>query len=239
MISYLRLMFAEPIKYRRSAVIWLALGVPSLFNALMFLTNLFGRDRLLRPGATYWTALGDSFGIVWTVFVLPIGALILAALACNQVQADGMWRAILLQPVRRSSAYLAHLTGVLLVILAGSLVISLGMLLTGLVLFAEPVNWSVVLIPVGGWLAMLPGVAIQVYLGTRLRSIAVPLAAGMGGYVAGLVGRQLGLGLAFPWIYPLMAQTGDMPALILPLSAALFAGLALLGMAAFRKMDTF
>ncbi len=240
MKSYFRLLWAEPVKYRRSAVIWLALGVPALYVFLMFVTNLFGGGDMVNGGGSRWASLENSFGNVWMVFVLPIGSMILAALACHQVQSDGMWRAILLQPVGRGSAYLAHLTGVVLIILSGSLVISAGMLLTGLLLFGEPVDWQVALGAVAtGWVSMLPAVAFQVYLGSRTRSIAVSLAVGMGGFVAGLVGMQLGIGYVFPWVYPVLAGVGNIQAFVVPVSAVMFAGLALFGMFAFRRMDTF
>lgn len=241
MVSYLRLMSAEPLKYRRSAVKGLVLGVPALFSALTFLGSLISGNRAMGgEGANIdagWNVLGHSFSGVWLAFVVPLGVIILAALACHQMQSEGMWRAALMQPVERGSVYLAHLSGVALWVLGGTLIFSAGLLFTGLVVFGGPVHWDVVLgLPLAGWITSLPMLAVQIWLGTRIRNIAIPMAVGMGGYVCGLVGNALHIGYAFPWIYPTLIM--QLNTMILFASAGIAVVLSALGAWSFVKTDT-
>jgi hypothetical protein len=148
-----------------------------------------------------------------------------------------MWRATLLQPVERGSVYLSHLSGVALLGLLGSLIYAAGLLVTGIVFIHEPIDWQVVFgMPLGGLIAALPTLAIQVWLGARIRNIAIPMAIGMGGFIGGLVARQLGIGMIWPWSYTILYLHPS--ALILLLSTTVFLLLSVVGAIAFVKTDT-
>jgi hypothetical protein len=244
-MSIVRAVWAEPLKYKRSATRGLAFGVPLIYICLallaFFISFLLSHNtgqpiQIIHENETGWAAITRTFDQFWQLLIVPFGLTILGTLATNTMHANRMWPMVVVQPVSRAALYLAQVVGLMLVILVGMVIIGLGWLLIGLLFGFGPVDWKVVLLsPLVSWLGSFGVVAIQVWMGTRARNFAWPITIGTAGAVISMILNAAGVWMFGPWNYPFMAQT--MPLIAIPLSLVVGAVFTIIGMIDFSKQD--
>ncbi len=241
-MSLMRVLTAEPMKFRRSMVTYLTFGVPIIYLGLIVL--FLGYSILSHRGEhfymdteTPWQAAARMFDTPWIVLVVPFGVVILAALATQNMHANRMWSFVSTQPASRSALYLAQLIGVMGLVLLGMMFVGLGYLVIGLLFrFGVPVDWGLVLgRPLLAWTATFPILALQVWLGTRFSSFALPITIGVAGVVISIILRALGLWFISLWAFPYLVI--EQTAQILFLSLGLGLLFTLLGLIDFNRQE--
>ncbi|MFB6366674.1 ABC transporter permease [Paenibacillus elgii] len=171
-------------------------------------------------------------------FVMMLGTTLLASIVSSVEHDTRTWKQLLAMPVPRGLIYLSKAFWIILLQALTALLIIAGMTTIWLLYTSEPIPWDVMLKqPLYAFVALLPALAIQLWLSTRLANQALPLAVGIFGSIASLflARTELSFLKALPWAYPALSSpmipghlvwvmTGLVDgALILAVSTAFFA----------------
>ena len=211
---------AELRKLRNTLVVPVVLVVP-VAVLLILGANVATRDPTARlPGADPWRSLLDNFALwLWGHLALPLLVALVTALLAGIEHADNHWVRLFALPTPRWAVYAAKLITAALLLSVSSLVLALGIGLTGLALDAlsparglqPPVPWGEIISQVAAvHAASALLVAVQAWLALRWQSFSLACGVGIGGTVVGLLamftGRSLaggaGLGALLPWSMP-------------------------------------
>lgn len=244
---------AEILKAKNSLAVWLSLvGTAGIMLAFFFML-LFGTENFVPAADEHpW----EHFFMVYykgTAFMLlPLFAIIMAALVCFIEYRNSMWKHLLISTVSRSQLYLSkllftylliavsHLFFMLLLLLSGVL---LGMLRPALHLLQSPPDLSFLfklgfktLLSVGGMLAL------QFWISMRFRSFIVALGVGVIGFVlSSLLVEGWKYVIYLPYSYPLLylqdiylAKTISIVEIFSLIYCFIFVGL---GLTDFRQMN--
>ncbi|SFI60888.1 ABC transporter permease [Thermoflavimicrobium dichotomicum] len=224
-MQLLRAYSAEWLRAKRTPLLFLALGVPLIIS--IFSTP--------SPKHVNWDFLSNpSPG--WTFFILPIGIVILGLLSAQLYSSNHMWKSTLIQPISRSTIYFAHLLFLCSIVLLGFIVLMIGQIIIGKILGLKGSFsfFRVISSFFLSYLASLPMIALQVWLGMRYKGITVPLTAGLGGWIFSTALSNQLPSFAM-WHYPLFVTS--QPAIFLPISLGLAFILILVGLISFIRMD--
>ena len=233
---------AEVLKYRRTLTLLLALMGPILLALLLALAVALTPDLQALAPTQKWDWLENNIFNTWSVLVLPLGTAILAALATNLEHADNHLKHILTLPPTRPAVYMAKLTAVLGLVLAGSMVLGMSFVLVGLLVGGgSPIPWDKAFrTPLTAFVGALPLLVLGVWLGMCWRSFAVGLGVGLGGTVAGLLALRSSTYWPYvPWTYPTFAIQPNAEQADKALTLAVILGIVvmLMGLFDFKRRD--
>jgi hypothetical protein len=198
----LRVLRAELMKAQWKVLLPLVLAGPTLSAAL-------GGPGQLERGMDKWTAFFSMSAIRYGWLFYPLLAGVFAALLCRSEHLDGGWKQMLSLPVSRTSVYLAKyamLAGLLLA--ANVAFVAVFLAEAKLLRFAGPVPWAMFARSlVGGWLAVLPLAALQLWVSTRWRSFGAGLALNVCLTLPAIFAAQSEkFGPWYPWAQPVLAM---------------------------------
>lgn len=179
----MKVMRAELMKVR-----WLPiLGVVAVAPVLALLMR--GKPLNADGFKAYYMGVVVVYG--WIFY--PIVSGVLAALICRTEHLTGGWKQLLAQPVRRTHVYIAKY-----LVIAGLLALCQLLVLGGLVAVSTwggigDIEWRTAVLGLfGGWVAVLPLAALQLWASTRWRTFGGPLA--------------LNVALTFPAIFSVQSE---------------------------------
>jgi ABC-2 type transport system permease protein len=213
-IILIRATRAELRKLRNTLAVLVVVVVP-IAVLLMLGANIATRDPGARlPGADPWMALLDNFSLwLWGHLALPLLVALVTALLAHIEHTDNHWVRLFALPTPRWAIYAAKLITAMLLLSLSSLVLALGIGLTGLLLDAlnparglhPPVPWGEIgsqVIAVDAASALL--ISLQAWLALRWQNFSVACGVGIGGTVVGLVATFSTRGSAglLPWNMP-------------------------------------
>lgn len=202
MKTFLNILAAERLKMSRSRL-WLVLLVSPVLSALIGLTMN------LPDGAEAWPALLGGMSMLHGLLFLPIMAGLIASFICRYEHTGGGWKQLLVLPVSRPAVYMAKFT-VVISLLAGTQLLFLIMLLIasqvqGLV---WPIPWSMIAVSlIGGLVACLPLIALQLGVSLAWSSFAAPLAVNVSLTIPSLlIVYSDKIAPFYPWTQPVLAM---------------------------------
>lgn len=201
MTTFLSLCASERLKMSRS-YIWLLILISPMFVFLLALTTDISKPM---P----WIDLFVQSTTLHGIFMLPILSGLLPAFICRYEHTGGGWKQLLSLPVARSQVYFSKFT-IVLTLLALSQLLILGALLSAAFILSigEPIPWGQLLGSlVGGWLACLPLVALQLGVSLIWSSFAAPLAINVALTIPNiLIANSAQFGPFYPWAQPVLAM---------------------------------
>ncbi|WP_019909994.1 ABC transporter permease [Paenibacillus sp. HW567] len=147
---------------------------------------------------TFYLHMSSFHGL----FLYPLYTGVLASLLCRYEHMNGGWKQLYCLPVRRSRLYFAKL-GTLMLLLGWIQLLFAGtyLLAGGLLQLGNDLDFAELLIgTAGGWLAILPFAALQLWVSTRLRSFVSSLILSASIVIANIVltGLHASIGAWFP-----------------------------------------
>jgi len=163
-------------------------------------------------GAAAWkTAYG--FAVVryaWLFYPLLAG--VLAALICRPDHRSGGWKQLLVLPVSRTNVYLAKYLVLAAMLAVANLLFGGVFVVAGLVDHLGPVGipwaqmgWSLL----GGWVAVLPLAAVQLWVSSRWKSFGAALALNVCFTLPAIFAAQSHeIAPWYPWAQPVLAMSG-------------------------------
>ncbi|MUG87221.1 hypothetical protein GNP92_12830 [Paenibacillus timonensis] len=204
MRTFLNVLAAERLKMARSRVWLVLLASPALSALIGVLVDLpDGLD------ASAWPLLISGMSMLHGLLFLPIMSGLFPSFLCRYEHTGGGWKQLLVLPVSRSAVYMAKFTVVL-----GLLAISQVLFLAALLIVAQvqgisgPVPWGMIATSLlGGLIACLPLVALQMGVSLVWTSFAAPLAVNVSLTIPNLlIINSAKIGPYYPWAQPLLAM---------------------------------
>ncbi|MBW4839881.1 MAG: ABC transporter permease [Paenibacillaceae bacterium] len=204
MRTFLNVLAAERLKMARSRVWLVLLASPALSALIGVLVDLpDGLD------ASAWPLLISGMSMLHGLLFLPIMSGLFPSFLCRYEHTGGGWKQLLVLPVSRSAVYMAKFTVVL-----GLLAISQLLFLAALLIVAQvqgisgPLPWGMIATSLlGGLIACLPLVALQMGVSLVWTSFAAPLAVNVSLTIPNLlIINSSKIGPYYPWAQPLLAM---------------------------------
>lgn len=244
---------AEILKAKNSLALWLSLvGTAGIMLAFFFML-LFGTENFVpAPDAHPWRHFFMIYYEGTAFMLLPLFAIIIAALVCYIEYRNGMWKHLLISTVARSTLYLSKLLFTYLLIAVSHLFFIILLLLSAVLLgmlrpelrllqispdlpFLLKLAYKT-LLSIGGMLAL------QFWISMRFRSFIVALGVGVIGFVlSGLLVEGWEYVIYLPYSYPLLYLQESYLEKILSIaeiySMVYFLIFGGLGLADFQKMN--
>ncbi|RAL24397.1 ABC transporter permease [Thermoflavimicrobium daqui] len=224
-MDLLRGFSAEWLRAKRTSIFYLAMIVP-IFSVLTTVPS---------PKKFNWATYSFP-NASWVVFILPIGIMILSLMSSQLYTNNHMWKNTLVQPISRSTFYLAHTLYLCSIVLIGYLIVMIGQMITGHIIGLSgdfsPMQF------IGHFLlsyfACLHLIFLQVWLGARFSGVVAPLMVGLGGWIlSGVVSRDLPYLSA--WLYPMMIVNEPVTFSIICLGLSILT--LTIGFYSFTRMD--
>lgn len=236
-------LWSEVLKYRRSAALYVAMGLP-LFVVIVITTGfIMQRDMYEMRGNYTWFWFEQSCRAMWGLFVVSMLATLVAALTAHMETGNHNWKLILAQPVERIWVYTAKLFVCLGLLLLSALCGAVATWIAGQ-LIGLPGDRSLGLITANNLVAVpaaLPVLGLQLWLSFRSRSFFLPLGIALAGNFVGLVAFEHEVGQYLPWSFPitLLGANGQQALDLRYLGVACLIGLALCiaGAVDFRRKE--
>lgn len=205
MSAFLRMLSAETLKMSKSGI-WLIILASPLLSLLIGATISVPDGA---GGTAIWALMLGAMVTLHGLLFLPIMAGLFSAFICRYEHTGGGWKQLLVLPVTRTSVYLAKFT-----VVAGLLALSQLCFLTALLGAAKfqalpgPVPWGLLLQSVlGGWIACLPLIALQLGVSLSWTSFAAPLALNVSLTIPNmLIVNSATYAPFYPWAQPVLAM---------------------------------
>ncbi|WP_110929824.1 ABC transporter permease [Paenibacillus bouchesdurhonensis] len=202
MRNFLRILSAESLKMSRSGI-WLIILASPLLSLLV------GALVSVPAGADPWPIMLGAMVMLHGMLFLPIMAGLFAAFVCRYEHTGGGWKQLLVLPVSRTGVYFAKFA-----VVAGLLALSQFFFLLALIgaakfhAFPGAMPWGLFLQSIlGGWIACLPLVALQLGVSLNWASFAAPLALNVSLTIPNmLIVNSATYGPFYPWAQPLLAM---------------------------------
>lgn len=198
-------IFITEWKKLRTSSIWIPVLVAPV------LTFLMGVMISRRGGNMHsWLSIYSATTFVYAILFLPMLVGILASLCCRSEHLSGGWKQYLALPVNRSSVYIIKLVYVLLFLAFAQILVLMGILLNGFMLFhiQSAIPWGEFTKDfIGGWIAAIPLAALQLWVATWWKSFGAPFALNIILTIPGVaVAHSHTYGPIYPWTQPMLAM---------------------------------
>lgn len=166
------LLRAELFKLRKS-------GVAAVVVAAPFLVFL---SALMRPAFTdnaevnEWLLSAMMAALSYGLLILPMSTALLAGMVCRFEHQAGGWKQLFGLPVARGQVYAAKFGVLALTVMVMQVLFLVGLYAAGLLAgITDPFPWVIIWkSALGGWVATLPLLALQLWLALLWRSFAAP-----------------------------------------------------------------
>lgn len=206
-----KLFQSEFLKLRKSAI-WLLIFVSPILSLLLGLGEL---SEMTDFEQHQWTATLGIMAVSHAILFLPLLTGVFSSFICRYEHVGGGWKQLLTMPVSRKNVYLVKVLIVSFLIGLTQLLFVSGLFLIGwLKGFSMDIPWDVIGTSVlGGWLACLPLIALQMFVSVAWSSFAAPLAVNVIFTIPNmLIVNSEKFGPYYPWAQPfllMMPSTGE------------------------------
>ncbi len=223
-----RLLITETIKLKRSLILLLVLGIPSMMFVMQLVLLLNAKN------APEWPMFVMGGGAIWAYFLLPMTATALTALLAQIEHGPAGWSHVLALPypkwmVFAAKAILAIALMALISVLLWFALLGSGLLFGAMVpekqLIGEVPALLLANLLTKMWFAGILVIAIQFTVAMAFRSFAVPVVVGIGGTFVALVATSAKAGIYFPWLLPTNILASDPSRALQATSTGLVGGL--------------
>lgn len=197
----LSILQSEWFKFRHSKILFIILTVP-LIGIFLGLTNGLSDDRV---NEWYLSLLTMNF--TYGLLFLPLLTGVLASVICRYEHQAGGWKQLLALPVTRGKVFAAKYVLLILLVLVIQLLFFASLYLVGIMQgFTDPFPMQIVWKSlVGGWVATLPLVALQLWMSIMFKSFAAPFAVNVILTLPTiLVVNSERFGSFYPWAQPFL-----------------------------------
>ena len=210
MISILQ---SEWFKFRHSKIMFIIFTVP-IIGIFLGLTSRFSNEDM---EINEWYLSLLSMNLTYALLFLPLITGVLASAICRYEHQAGGWKQLLALPVTRGRVFTAKYLLLMLLVLVIQILFFAALYIVGMIKgFTDPFPMGIVWkCLVGGWVATLPLVALQLWMSILFKSFAAPFAVNVILTLPTiLVVNSERLGFFYPWAQPFLmmyigGETGD------------------------------
>jgi lantibiotic transport system permease protein len=168
------LLQSEWFKLRKSTIIYILLAGP----LVGLLIGLIGNTSIFPDEVNQWTGTLLMMNLTYALLFLPLITGVLAATVCRYEHQAGGWKQLLSLPVTRGKVFVSKYMLLMVLILAIQMLYLGSLLVVGLIhgytdAFPMEIVWKSI---IGGWVATLPLVALQLWMSLLFKSFAASFA---------------------------------------------------------------
>ena len=200
---------SEFLKLRKSSI-WMLIFVSPILSLLIGFAEL---SEMPDIGQQQWTATLGVMTISHAILFLPLLTGIFSSFICRYEHAGGGWKQLLSLPVSRKNVYLAKFLIVSFLIAFTQILFVLGLFLIGWIKgYPADIPWGTISTSViGGWVACLPLIALQMFVSVAWSSFAAPLAVNVIFTIPNmLIVQSEKFGPYYPWSQPFLMMMPDL-----------------------------
>lgn len=204
-----KLFRSEFLKLRKSSI-WLLIFVSPILSLLL---GFAGLSEMPDIGQQQWTAALGMMTISHAILFLPLLTGIFSSFICRYEHAGFGWKQLLSLPVSRKNVYLAKFMIVSFLIAFTQILFVMGLFLIGWIKgYPADIPWSTISTSViGGWIACLPLIALQMFVSVAWSSFAAPLAINVIFTIPNmLIVQSEKFGPYYPWSQPFLMMMPDL-----------------------------
>ncbi|MDG5472314.1 ABC transporter permease [Jeotgalibacillus sp. ET6] len=206
----LALMQTEWFKLRKSKISFIILAGPFIAFLGGLTVDFTEADA---PGVEWYLILLAT-NLAYALLFLPLISGVLASTICRYEHQEGGWKQLLALPVTRGKVFLSKYLLLMAIVLVIQLLYLAALYSVGLIKgvtepFPLTIIWKSVL---GGWVATLPLVALQLWLSILFKSYAAPLTVNVVFTLPAVLAiNSERFGPYYPWAQPfsMMYISGD------------------------------
>ncbi|MBK3497328.1 ABC transporter permease [Viridibacillus sp. YIM B01967] len=201
-----KLFHSEFLKLRKSSI-WLLIFVSPILSLLLGLSELNKFPDLERE---QWISALGIMTISHAVLFLPLLTGVFSGFICRYEHVGGGWKQLLSLPVSRCNVYFMKIIIVSLLIALTQLLFITGLFIVGYVNgYPTDIPWSVITTSVlGGWIACLPLISLQMFVSVAWSSFAAPFAVNVIFTIPNiLIINSEKFSPFYPWLQPFLLMT--------------------------------
>jgi len=197
------LLQAEWFKLRKSKMVPIILAGPMMGLFIGLSANL--EDNMQGIEINEWYISLFSMNLTYALLFLPLISGVFTSLICRYEHQSGGWKQLLALPVTRGKVFVAKYILIMLLVLAMQIlylgsVFAVGMVKGYTDSFPMEIVWKSI---VGGWVATLPLVALQLWMSIMFKSFAAPFAVNViFTFPSILAVNSERIGPYYPWAQP-------------------------------------
>lgn len=204
-----RVVQSEWMKMRKSSIWFPVVLTPLLAIAIGFMAASHG-PLLHRMNANPWNSYYFIVVAAYSLLMLPLLTGVLCSLMCRFEHLSGGWKQILSFPIPRSTIYIVKFFYVLVFVALAQVLMMFGVVATGVSVLhiSTEAPWSVLFRSIlGGWLACIPLIALQLWVSTWWKSFGAPFAVNVILTIPAVaVAHSSRFGPVYPWAQPMLAM---------------------------------
>lgn len=199
MKTFNRVLQSEWLKLRKSNI-WLLIFVSPILAFFSGLVDL---------GYSDWGILLSQMVFIHAMLFLPLLTGVFSAFVCRYEHGDGGWKQLLALPMSRTHLYLAKFVIVVILLVLTQLIFFGGVFAAGQIQgLTQAVPWDMMLRSgIGGMVAVLPLIALQLTVSIAWSSFAAPMALNFVFTIPNmLIVNSADYGPWYPWAQPMLAM---------------------------------
>lgn len=198
-----KLFRSEFLKLRKSSI-WMLIFISPILSLLLGLADL---SEIPDVGKYQWTATLGMMTVSHAILFLPLLTGIFSSFICRYEHAGGGWKQLLSLPVTRTNVYIVKIFIVSFLIAATQILFLAGLFFIGWMKgYPADIPWGTISTSViGGWVACLPLIALQMFVSVAWSSFAAPLAVNVIFTIPNmLIVNSETFGPYYPWAQPFL-----------------------------------
>lgn len=217
MLMFIRVLFTECLKLKRTLAFWMVLVAPLVTVALEFLVSCKSARVSIHDGKDAWGFLARQTVQVWAILMMPLFVTLETSLLAGLENTGKNWKSLLALPAPRWTVYFSKLTVTIVLLWLAHAVLVAGTLANGMALHLMFPALRLGSMPLAPFVASMAtvsaaallGVAIQHWVSLRWNSYPVAMGFGMCAMTIGVFGANSpAIGPWFPWSLPVLAALG-------------------------------
>ncbi|MEQ6354776.1 ABC transporter permease [Lysinibacillus sp. M3] len=197
------ILSAEWFKLRKSKMVPIILAGPIIGLFIGLTSNLESNTQDLDVNPWYISLF--SMNLTYALLFLPLIAGVLASLICRYEHQSGGWKQLLALPVTRGKVFAAKYVLIMILMMAMQLLYLCSIFAVGMIKgYTDPLPMEIVWKSIiGGWVATLPLVALQLWMSIMFKSFAAPFAVNVIFTLPSILAiNSKTIGPYYPWAQP-------------------------------------
>jgi len=197
------ILSAEWFKLRKSKMVPIILAGPIIGLFIGLTSNLESNTQDLDVNPWYISLF--SMNLTYALLFLPLIAGVLTSLICRYEHQSGGWKQLLALPVTRGKVFVAKYVLIMILMMAMQLLYLCSIFAVGMIKgytdpFPMEIVWKSI---IGGWVATLPLVALQLWMSIMFKSFAAPFAVNVIFTLPSILAiNSKTIGPYYPWAQP-------------------------------------
>jgi len=197
------ILSAEWFKLRKSKMVPIIFAGPIIGLFIGLTSNLESNTQDLDVNPWYISLF--SMNLTYALLFLPLIAGVLASLICRYEHQSGGWKQLLALPVTRGKVFIAKYVLIMILMMAMQLLYLCSIFAVGMIKgYTDPLPMEIVWKSIiGGWVATLPLVALQLWMSIMFKSFAAPFAVNVIFTLPSILAiNSKTIGPYYPWAQP-------------------------------------